>query len=117
MTNIKKYFDLAKSIAVKGDTRIRRQHRLGAVGIRSDGATVTANNLPNTGPEIHAHAEARVVRKLDWGGTVFVVRIMRNGDFGLARPCKGCTALMKYNGVKKCYYSINNNEYGVIIFK
>lgn len=106
-----KYFRLAKQIALKGNNR---HYWLGAIGIRSDGAMVASNNIPNRCPEFYAHAEARLVRKLDWGSIVYVVRVRKDGTFGLARPCKHCQMAMRLRGVKRCYYSINNNEFGVI---
>ncbi len=107
-------FREAKKTAVKGST-IRR-HRLGAVGVRSDGVIVKSANLSNILPEPQTHAEARVVKKLGFGGVVYVVRILRNGNYALARPCKSCQGVMKMHGVKRCYYSIDDNSYGVIVF-
>lgn len=112
MSKVNKYFRLAKETAIRGS--LIRRHRLGAIGVRNDGAIVRANNLPHRLPEPNAHAEARVVRKLDFGSTVFVVRVLRDGSLTLARPCKTCQATMKFRGVKRCYYSINDTEYGVI---
>jgi cytidine deaminase len=115
MAIIDKYFRLARQVALKGDTlEANRHYRLGAVGIRTDGAIVTASNIPNRQPESHAHAETRLVRKLDWGSTVYVVRIRRDGQLALARPCRRCQSAMRLRGVRYCYYSINDTEYGVI---
>ncbi|GAF74312.1 unnamed protein product, partial [marine sediment metagenome] len=66
-------------------------------------------------PEPNAHAENRVTRKLDYGSTVYVVRVLKNGELANARPCKSCVTIMKLRGVRRCYYSIMNNEYGVLI--
>jgi tRNA(Arg) A34 adenosine deaminase TadA len=107
-------FRQAKRVAVNG-SRIRR-HQLGAVGVRQDGVIVKSANLSNRLPEPQAHAEARVVKKLGWGGTIYVVRILRSGEYALARPCKTCQSIMKMHGVKRCYYSIDSNSYGVIVF-
>ena len=114
MPHVSKFFKLAKQVATKGDKRVRRQFRLGAVGIRSDGAIVTANNLPSQGPERRAHAEARLTRKLDFGSEVFVVRITRKGYLTSARPCRPCLHALRNRGIKRCYYSINEYEFGVI---
>lgn len=115
MSKIDKYFRLAQITACKGEAKIKRHYRLGAVGIRNDGAIVTSNNIPSQGVLANTHAEARVVRKLDQGSTVYVVRIQRNGELTLARPCNSCQKAMRGRGVKKCYYSISEHEYGVII--
>lgn len=109
----KKYIILAKKVAVRGDKK--RQYKIGAVGIRRDGTIVSANNIRNRLQEPRAHAEARLVRKLDWGSVVYVVRVLANGKLTMARPCRFCERTMRLRGVKRCYYSINNEEYGVMI--
>lgn len=110
---IKKYFRLAKAVATKGDGK--RQHRLGAIGIRNDGVLVGANNLcaRNICPE--AHAEYRVCKMLTPDSVVFVVRVSRSNQLVMAKPCKNCRGIMKAKGVKKCYYSTPDG-YGVIEF-
>lgn len=109
-----KHIILAKQVAVKG-SRIRR-HRIGALGVRADGAIVKSPNICNRLPEPQAHAEARVCKKMDWGGIVYVVRVLRSGSLALARPCANCVATMRNSGVRRCYYSINDNEIGVLCF-
>jgi tRNA(Arg) A34 adenosine deaminase TadA len=109
-----KLFRLAKKTAIKG-SKIRR-HRLGAVGVRSDGTIVKSPNNCNRFPEPQAHAEVRVCRKVDWNSTIYVVRILKSGEYALARPCKTCQSIMRLHGVKRCYYSIDSNSYGVIVF-
>ncbi len=114
MNNVTKYFRLARQAATRGNTReAKRQYRLGAVGIRTDGTIVYSNNIPNRTPEPMAHAETRLVKKLDWGSTVYVVRILSDGKLAMARPCLKCQGAMRLKGVKNCYYSINSDEYGV----
>lgn len=110
-----RYFKFAKQIALKGGSA--RRYRLGAVGIRSDGVTVTASNISTRSPEPRAHAEARLTRKLDWGSVVYVVRVLRNGALAMAKPCQHCQNTMRIRGVQRCYYSINDTEYGVLILK
>ncbi len=122
MTKTEKYFLLAKQAAVIVDNTIeqvgikvdRRRYKLGAVGIRTDGTIVKSRNLPTKEPDKTAHAEYRVIQKLDWGSTVYVVRVLANGKFSLARPCKYCLIALRLRGIKKCYYSISDTEYGVI---
>lgn len=115
MANINKYFRMARQVATKGDAHeVARQYRLGAVGIRTDGTIVASSNVPHRTPEPRAHAEARLVRKLDWGSTVYVVRIKSNGELTLARPCKKCVGAMRLKGVRRVYFSISESEYGVM---
>ena len=111
---MKRFFRLAKKVAAKGDDR--RRYRLGAVGIRSDGVIVKSRNIPNKFPEPQAHAEARLVKKLDRGSVVYVVRIDSYNKLATARPCGDCIRALKFKGVKRVYYSIDETEYGVIVF-
>lgn len=116
MSTVDKYFRLAKQIALKGDTKkAKRQFRLGAVGVRTDGAIVTANNIPHRTRESKAHAETRLAKKLDYGSVVYVVRIYSDGTLAMARPCRKCQSALRLKGVKRVYYSINKNEFGVLI--
>jgi hypothetical protein len=88
-----------------------------AVGKRTDGTLVQAWNVPSQGPNPDCHAEARLARKLDVGSIVYVARTRRdNGKLAMAKPCKGCYLAMKHRGVSKCFYTISENEYGVIEF-
>lgn len=113
-TKVDRYFRLAQSIALKGDKKVKRHYRLGAVGIRTDGVTVTANNVSCQHFSPTAHAEARLVRKLNWGSKVYVVRILRNGDLAKARPCPQCQKILRGKGIQTVFYSISNFEYGVL---
>lgn len=90
-----------------------RNHRLGAVGIRSDGALVFAYNGAAKEANPSIHAEARLCRKLDYYGTVFVTRRTASG-FMLARPCPSCLRKLRTRRVKRVFYTVSNNEYGVI---
>jgi tRNA(Arg) A34 adenosine deaminase TadA len=117
MSKIDKYFRLAKQVAMKGDScDASRQHRLGAVGIRSDGIIVSASNIPCRQQNASSHAEARLVRKLNHSSEVFVVRVLRNGELGNAHPCINCQTTMRLRGVRRAYYSISNDDYGIIVF-
>jgi cytidine deaminase len=108
---------MARTIAAtQGDSKnAHRQHRLAAIGLRNDGVIVGASNLCCRHKCPEAHAEYRVTKMLTANSTVFVVRVNRNGQLAMAKPCHGCQSYMKNNGVRRCYYSINDTEYGVII--
>lgn len=110
-----KYLRIASHISIKGN---RRRHAfLGAVGIRSDGTQVESYNGCAEKKTPAIHAEARLVKKLDRGSTVYVSRTRRdNGAIALAKPCKNCQNAMRHRGIKKVFYSISENEYGTIEF-
>ena len=110
---MKRFFRLAKQLAIKDDCR---QYRFGAVGIRRGGVIVVSRNIPTRYPEPRAHAESRVARKLSKNSVIYVVRIDRKNNLTTARPCKSCQKIMKSKGIKKCYYSISNTEFGVLLW-
>ena len=105
------YFSLAGNVAINNNDI--RTFRLGAVGIRSDGAIVMASNAPTEGPDRIVHAEYRLCQKLDANAIVFVARIRRDGSYGTACPCFACRKILKSRRVKRVYYTINDSEYGV----
>jgi tRNA(Arg) A34 adenosine deaminase TadA len=106
-----KYLDLAIRIA-KGGTE-ERNYRIGCVGIRTDGAIVVAPNLLTKKPEHTAHAEYRTLSKSDAGVTLYVARIHRDDTIALAKPCVKCQALIRNRRVKRVFYTISPEEYGV----
>lgn len=115
MGQVEKMFRRARAVALKGDAKgIKRKYRLGSVGVRSDGAIVESSNVSCRRPTPYAHAEARLVRKLDFGSKVFVVRIQRDGSVVNAKPCKDCEIAMRLRGVETCYYTISDKEWGVL---
>lgn len=92
-----------------------RAHCLGAVGIRTDGACVTSKNGYGRERLLHAHAEARLLRKIDAGATVYVTRVRKSGEFGLARPCSSCLLGLLLKKVKRVYFTTDTaSEYGCI---
>lgn len=38
---------------------------------------------------------------------LYVVRVRKDGNFGLARPCSACMNLIMSKGIRKIYYSTN----------
>jgi deoxycytidylate deaminase len=66
------------------------------------------------------HAEADAIskllhkRRLDdlAGSTIYVTRVLRNGDLGISKPCKHCRDLIESVGIRRIIYS---NELGEII--
>ena len=111
-SSIQYYFNLAKEIAQsKSDKRF---FLVGSVGVRKDGVIVGAPNAPTPEPERKTHSEYRTCQKLDHHSTVYVARILRkNGDYAIARPCYDCANVLRSKRVKKVYYTISPNEYGI----
>ena len=61
---------------------------------------------------LHAEVACLIKAKdlnIDWGrASIFVYRIKKDGSPGMARPCKGCQALIKSMGIKNIYFSTEN---------
>lgn len=112
--NVKFYLNRALSIAIS-DRKSYKHFFLGAIGIRADGASVSATNVRTMLRCGDAHAEARLSRKLDVGSIVYVARAAKNGDWAMSRPCPLCERALRNKGVKKVYYTIGPNEFGCII--
>lgn len=94
---------------------VHRRSRIGAVGLRADGVVVTGKSggakdqwSPGT------HAEARLSRKLTPGSVVYVARTLMNGNVAMAKPCQSCQNCLRHRGVVRVYYTIGNNEFGVL---
>lgn len=86
---------------------------LGCIAQRKDGVFVRSTNSTVRVPTPSAHAESRVLRKAGYGATLWVARVIRDGSWALAKPCIDCQILIKNRGVKRVYYTIGPNEYGV----
>lgn len=106
------FFEVAARTATSKDDR--RTFLLGAIGIRSDGVMVRALNGPSENKNRNIHAEHRLCRKLDYNAEVYVARVrMDNFEFGMARPCDACRKFLKTMRVKKVFYTISQESYGI----
>jgi tRNA(Arg) A34 adenosine deaminase TadA len=98
-----------------------RNYWIGCCGLRKDGALVFSKNGAVYSTTVddyqlipESHAEGRVLRKMDWGGTMYVARVRRNDkSLGLSAPCTMCRVRIKSAGIKKVFYTINNYQYGM----
>ena len=106
--------DIATGIAL-GRLNHKQTFRHGAAGFRSDGVIVASFNGSPSEPEWAHHAESRLCRKMTPNSIVAVIRILADGSWASSRPCASCERCMARIGIKKCYYSIAPNEFGVMI--
>lgn len=114
-----KYLDLATKIAEQSNYP---QFKHGAVLVR--GAAVINASCNKKGfnrfgakfrkrkwGKATLHAELgsvlNIEKKNTEGSTVFVVRVNKQGNTRLSKPCHMCDSVMKYCGVKKVVYSTN----------
>lgn len=113
-------FEIAAHYARGGGPGARRGFQLGAIGITPEGRIYHAKNLPLIVSENYfrpipsAHAEFKLARALPRGSVVYVVRLLKNGEHAMARPCPSCMTALAHRAVKKIYYTIGPGEWGVI---
>ena len=117
------YIELAARIAQQTDFK---EYKHGAVLVR--GGTVLNTSCNKNKYKAWAnrfrkkqrghatvHAEIGAILGLDRsiteGGTIYVVRVGRDGHLRNSKPCPMCEAAMQFVGIKKVIYS---NEYGHI---
>lgn len=117
-----KYLLLAANLAVSKIRYDKRNNIFGAVGIRKDGAIVYSINGGFHGifnkkiKTSKLHVEDRLISKMDMGGEIYIARILKSNSFlTMARPCKMCQVLLKSRRIKKVYYTINNENYGLFL--
>lgn len=111
----------AAKIALITDHNEKRNFLLAAVGIREDGAIISAKNgavISSTYEDYRiisdAHAECRALRKMGKHGVLYVARVLKkDGSLAMSRPCGGCQLRIKAAKVSKVFYTINNNQYGI----
>lgn len=105
---IERYFLQAVQVALVND---RRQLHA-AIGIRSDGAIVVSKNGHQKYPTPSHHAESRLCRKLGKRAQlVIVVRVNRQGQWMMSKPCPNCTRALERAGVKRILYSVGHEQY------
>lgn len=69
----------------------------------------------STHAEVDAILNARQKMRLE-GAKIYVVRIRRDGQLALAKPCAMCQAILNSYGIKRAIFSMSENEFGVLSF-
>ena len=55
---------------------------------------------------LHAEIDAIINAREDIrGATMYVLRVMKDGKTGLAKPCEGCARAIKHYGIKRVYWT------------
>ena len=64
------------------------------------------------------HAELGCVLGLDRsttrGSDIYVVRIGKGGELRMSKPCEMCESILKHVGVRRVFYSINEDSLGCV---
>jgi tRNA(Arg) A34 adenosine deaminase TadA len=108
---------LNKAVQLAKDNSDDKSFHMACVAKRADGAIVSSvNHCVHGQPIPQHHAEARALRKCDYGSVLYVARVLKDKTtWGNAKPCKKCQALIKNMGVKRVYYTVGPNEWGTWI--
>jgi len=121
---VARFMSLAKNVARQSEFT---NYRHGAVLVRGGSIINTSpnkdsfcsfgarfrNNLPG-----HAtvHAEIGAILGLDRsitdGAVLYVARIGKLDDFKMSKPCEMCEAALRYVGVRRVVYTIDNEKVG-----
>lgn len=111
---VMKLLKKAATLALKN--REKKNFHLACIAKREDGVFVySVNTGVMSQPTPSGHAEYRVLQKSGQNAILWVARVYKNGDWAMAKPCRKCKAFIKNKKVKKVYYTIAPNEYGVWI--
>lgn len=59
---------------------------------------------------IHAEVAAmNAARKVDLNGaTIYVARVIKNGEPRMSKPCERCQKALKERGIRKVFYTLDN---------
>ena len=119
-----KYLRLAESHATMSNYK---RWPMGAVLTRGGRMLAAASNdLRNPASmdgvpfeECSTHAEIAALRrtKRTHGATIYVARILRTGERGLAKPCERCQTELIAAGVRQAIWTIDDESYGTTVFR
>lgn len=97
-------------------------HKLGAVLVKGGSVINVGFNQSSThrfarkfGKHYTRHAELNCIlgisRHKTTGATVYVIRVKKDGSYGMSKPCSICKDVLKFVGIKRVYYT---NNQGII---
>lgn len=114
---------LALKIAEAND--FNEKWMLGSVITKGGSVLAIGMNKPKNDPayidfwHCSVHAEIDALKKITKGDKdakgciMYVARICKGGDVGLAKPCTRCKATLQQANIKRVFYTIDNETYGV----
>jgi deoxycytidylate deaminase len=120
-----RYFNLARKVAL---CSAQTDYKHGAVLVKGGSVINTScnkNRLVSFGSRFCTehdgiatlHAELGAILGLDRtvteGATLYVARIGKDGGYRLSKPCSMCSAAMLHVGIKRVFWSIDNNSCGM----
>lgn len=127
MKRVINIFPAAVKLAVKEAKKSTYFQPVGAVIIRKKTILSSGHNYAHKSAKklhpkfqkwkysIHAEVDCILKARTDLSGaTIYVIRLGKNGQFLLSRPCSHCLSYLKHVGIKKVYYSTNKYPYMVM---
>ncbi len=127
LSRIKKFFNKAKEIAITNGADKKFKHA--AILFKGNSIVKSASNSTKTHPlptngntaitnKLHAEQKCLYKTMNTEGLDLLVVRVNNQGDFAYSKPCSMCMKMITEKKLRRVYYSIGPNEFGVIdIFK
>ena len=123
--------EIAKNIDPAASARLAAyivyKNTIIAIGINKNKTHPLQKQFGKNSKAIYIHAEIDAInntlrnfdKKILEKSVLYICRVKRSGigspfQVGLAKPCEGCMRAIFSYGLKKAYYSISDNEYGVI---
>jgi hypothetical protein len=111
-----RFFEIAAIAAASSDGTGRNHFRLGSVLVYKKIVYSIKCNSEKTHPKLlkftrypvlHAESACILARGFDncYGMTIYTVRLLANNEIAIAKPCISCYNLMKYVGIRQCYYT------------
>lgn len=119
---IERFFSLAKNVAQSSEYGKIKHGALLAKGGSVLNVSCNKDNYTSFGTRFrcrhrgHAtvHAELGCIlgmpRNVTTGADVYVCRVNKQGEFRNSRPCAMCHAALKHVGIKRVYYTTDNNN-------
>ena len=120
----RRYVDLAKMLAESSSYSL---HRHGAVLVKGGSVlnwSANQNKVQRWAQRFRSHgcghathhaelgAVLGVARDKTTGSDVYVVRISKKGSLLMSKPCEMCQELLRHVGVKRVFYSIDDETMG-----
>lgn len=100
------------NMAIKEAKRSKYLFRHGAVVVNKGRLTARGFNQLKTNPKLYRkygyfsiHAECASLLRASSGDTLIVVRIRKNGNLTMSKPCEKCVKFAKDFGIKRIIYS------------
>lgn len=109
-----KYLRILKKLKEKSD---HHQHKIACIIIKNGKIISRGYNLLKTSPRSYhpwkfIHAETMAVLKCTQdleGAEIYVYRETKGKVPAMSRPCPSCLSMLKKQGIKRMYYTIDNS--------